>query len=176
VAGERRHIKLENHGEIHRRIVCRSRLDAVGEMHLGADPVIVVIAMGKIHAIGDSQQLQLGRAAARASRSKRATPSGSRARPAGSTLMATSRFNRVSRARQTSPIPPRPSSSTISKLPSLAPALSALNRRQRGTFQEGLGLLIRQRLHYGAEFGIFRARLRQECSALLRRLRQRGLI
>ena len=50
------------------------------------------------------------------------------------------------------------------------------DRRQRSAFQKRIGLLIQQRLHLGAELRIVRAGLRQECGALLRRLRQRGLI
>ena len=37
-------------------------------------------------------------------------------------------------------------------------------------------MLIEQRLNLGAELGIVGTHLHQECSALLRRLRQRGLI
>ncbi len=49
-----------------------------------------------------------------ASRSKRAWRSGSSANPAGRNFSATSRPNRVSRARHTSPMPPAPSGATIS--------------------------------------------------------------
>ena len=86
----------------------------------------------------------------------------------GSTLMPTSRFSRASRARQTSPIPPRPSNSTISKLPSLPPALNALIVDRGRAFQEGIGLLIQQRLHLCAQVRIVRTGLRQERGALLR--------
>ena len=47
-----------------------------------------------------------------ASRSKRASRSGSAANAAGSTLMATSRLSFVSVARYTSPMPPAPSGPT----------------------------------------------------------------
>ncbi len=47
----------------------------------------------------------------------------------GSTLIATSRPSRVSRARYTSPIPPAPASDNISYGPSLAPAVSAIDAR-----------------------------------------------
>src|ERR1022692_2367162 len=95
----------------------------------------------------------------------------SRARPADSTLMATSRFNRASRARQTSPMPPRPSSSTISKLPQLRARAQRFDRRKRGTFQEEIGLLVQEGLHFAAELRIVRTGLQEECGALLRRLR-----
>ena len=53
-------------------------------------------------------------ATARASRSKRDRARGSPRAAPGSTLIATSRPSRVSRARYTSPIPPAPSGDTIS--------------------------------------------------------------
>jgi hypothetical protein len=49
-----------------------------------------------------------------ASRSKRCRDSGEAERCTGSTLIATVRSSRVSRARYTSPIPPAPSGDTIS--------------------------------------------------------------
>src|SRR5262245_36835398 len=60
----------------------------------------------------------------RASRSNRASRSGSVANSWGSILIATSRPSRESRARYTSPIPPAPSGATISYAPSLAPEVS----------------------------------------------------
>ncbi len=50
----------------------------------------------------------------RASRSNRVRRSGSAASSAGSTLIATSRLRRSSRARYTSPIPPAPIGARIS--------------------------------------------------------------
>src|SRR5262249_26864727 len=58
----------------------------------------------------------------RASRSKRASRSGSFAKPSGSALIATVRSSRVSRARYTSPIPPAPSGARISNAPMREPA------------------------------------------------------
>ena len=51
-----------------------------------------------------------------------------------------------------------------------------LDPRRRSAFQKRIGLLVQQRLHLAAELRIVRTRLRQECGAFLRRLRQRGLI
>src|SRR5205085_4526595 len=65
--------------------------------------------------------------AARASRSKRFSRSGSDASPAGSTLIATSRPSRGSRARYTSPIPPTPSGESTSYGPRRAPAESVID-------------------------------------------------
>jgi hypothetical protein len=56
-----------------------------------------------------------------ASRSSRCRRTGSEDKLAGSTLIATSRSRRVSRARYTSPMPPAPSGETISYGPSLVP-------------------------------------------------------
>src|SRR5580658_6144475 len=61
-----------------------------------------------------------------ASRSKRASLSGSCARAAGRILIATSRSSLVSRARYTSPIPPAPIGARISYGPSLAPTDSGI--------------------------------------------------
>src|SRR6188508_756702 len=69
--------------------------------------------------------------AARASLSSRATRSGSRASVWGSTLSATSRPRRQSRARYTSPMPPAPSEVTISYLPSRAPEENGMARIYR---------------------------------------------
>src|SRR4026208_1748530 len=57
-----------------------------------------------------------------ASRWKRSRNSAFNARCSGSTLMATSRPSRVSRALYTSPIPPAPSGASISKCPIFIPA------------------------------------------------------
>src|SRR5215469_14799448 len=57
-----------------------------------------------------------------ASRSNRASRSGSWARAEGSTLIATSRSSLVSRARYTSPIPPAPIGARISYGPNFSPA------------------------------------------------------
>src|SRR5262249_40524832 len=59
--------------------------------------------------------------AARASFSKRFNREGSAETSAGRTLIATSRARRVSRARQTSPIPPAPSGPSVSYGPSRTP-------------------------------------------------------
>src|SRR5215510_3041362 len=60
----------------------------------------------------------------RASRSRRSSLAGWLVNASGSTLIATSRCSRVSRARYTSPIPPRPSSATISNGPTGVPGAS----------------------------------------------------
>src|SRR2546425_2924332 len=65
-------------------------------------------------------------AAARASFSNRPRRSASPEKAAGRILMATSRPRRGSRARYTSPMPPVPTSDTISYGPSLAPAEKAI--------------------------------------------------
>src|SRR5260370_15645336 len=57
----------------------------------------------------------------RASRSNRSRRSGSSARCAGRTLIATMRSRRVSRARYTSPIPPAPIAPVISYGPRVVP-------------------------------------------------------
>src|SRR5262245_45077095 len=64
--------------------------------------------------------------AARASFSNRFRREGSEATSAGSTLMATSRESRVSRARQTSPIPPAPRGERISYGFSREPGVRAI--------------------------------------------------
>src|SRR2546427_10339185 len=66
-------------------------------------------------------------ATARASRSNRASASGSEATCPGSTLIATSRPSRVSRARYTSPIPPAPSGARISYGPRWVPAARVID-------------------------------------------------
>src|SRR5438477_865320 len=66
--------------------------------------------------------------AACASRSKRCSREGSVATSGGSTLTATCRLNRVSRARYTSPMPPAPSVPTTSYGPSRAPATRDMPR------------------------------------------------
>src|SRR5262245_2257329 len=63
-------------------------------------------------------------ATALASRSNRARRSGSYMNGLGSTLMATSRSSRVSRARYTSPMPPEPSGAMLSDGPSRVEAAS----------------------------------------------------
>src|SRR5271154_95568 len=68
---------------------------------------------------------------------KRRSRSGSRAKPAGSTLMATSRFNRVSRARYTSPMPPAPSGDWISYGPSLVPTVRVICARNYSLPRKG---------------------------------------
>src|SRR3981081_2654171 len=67
-------------------------------------------------------------AMARASCSKRRRDSESAASASLSTLIATVRSSRVSRARYTSPIPPAPSGAAISYGPSLLPAASVMSR------------------------------------------------
>src|SRR5882762_2468927 len=64
--------------------------------------------------------------AARASCSKRRKRSLSEENAVGRILIATPRSKRASRARYTSPIPPAPSSSTISYGPSLVPEVRAI--------------------------------------------------
>jgi hypothetical protein len=51
---------------------------------------------------------------------------------------------------------PRPSSPTISKLPNFTPAGQHPGRRERSTFEKGIGLLIQQRLHFAADSIFFR--------------------
>src|SRR5262252_7618180 len=68
----------------------------------------------------------LSDAIACASRSKRCFISRSSAQCKGSTLMATVRSSRVSRARYTSPMPPAPTMSRISNVPSRVPAASVI--------------------------------------------------
>src|SRR5689334_1670321 len=68
--------------------------------------------------------------AARASDSKRRRRSASWAIAAGSTLSATSRRSRSSRARYTSPIPPVPRRERTSNWPSLVPASSGIEDRE----------------------------------------------
>ncbi len=65
-------------------------------------------------------------ATARASCSKRCRRSVSRAKDSGRIFKATSRPNRVSRARYTSPMPPAPSGATISYGPTLVPEVRAI--------------------------------------------------
>src|SRR5499425_2094808 len=65
-------------------------------------------------------------AAAFASCSKRCSRCGSEEKDAGRTLIATSRFNRGSRARYTSPIPPAPIADTISYGPRRVSLLIAI--------------------------------------------------
>src|SRR4029453_9262364 len=65
-------------------------------------------------------------ATARDSRSKRATASGFPATDGGTTLIATSRSRRRSRARYTSPMPPVPSGPRISYGPSRTPLCSMM--------------------------------------------------
>src|SRR5262249_51682672 len=60
-------------------------------------------------------------ASASASRRKRLTRSASRENSSGKIFIATSRFNFVSRARYTSPIPPLPRRAVISSEPSRVP-------------------------------------------------------
>src|SRR3954454_10835533 len=62
-----------------------------------------------------------------ASRVIRISRSRSWAKALGSTFNATSRFNRVSLARYTSPIPPTPSTETIVYGPMLVPAAKAMD-------------------------------------------------
>src|SRR5271168_3051704 len=64
-----------------------------------------------------------------ASRSKRARKSAFLLRCAGSTLIAISRSNRVSRARYTSPMPPAPSGATISYGPSFVRGTRGMSGR-----------------------------------------------
>src|SRR5262245_51742105 len=71
-------------------------------------------------------------ATAFASRSKRVTRSRSVANTDGSTLIATSRSSRTSRARYTSPMPPAPRARTTSYGPSVVPGLSATVRLRGG--------------------------------------------
>ena len=91
--------------------------------------------------------------AARASCTNRARRTGSATSAAGSTLMATSRSRRASRARYTSPIPPTPIVSTISYGPSLRPATDGASQpeprcrhEQRQTPRHG-GVRTRPRPH-----------------------------
>src|ERR1700689_5421812 len=60
---------------------------------------------------------------------KRRNRSGSRAKAAGKTLIATSRLSRASRARYTSPMPPAPTADTISYGPSFVPGVRAIRAR-----------------------------------------------
>src|ERR1700733_7592456 len=60
---------------------------------------------------------------------KRRNRSGSRAKAAGKTLIATSRLSRASRARYTSPMPPAPTADTISYGPSFVPGARAIRAR-----------------------------------------------
>src|SRR5580700_5834102 len=60
---------------------------------------------------------------------KRRNRSGSRAKAAGKTLIATSRLSRASRARYTSPMPPAPTGDTISYGPSFVPGVRAIRAR-----------------------------------------------
>jgi hypothetical protein len=64
-----------------------------------------------------------------ASVSKRALASGFTERSGDSTLIATSRPSRVSRARYTSPMPPAPSSATIEYGPSCVPGVIVIATR-----------------------------------------------
>src|SRR5271163_5082289 len=63
-----------------------------------------------------------------ASRSKRASRSGSRASASGKTLIATARSSFTSRARYTSPMPPAPSGAWISYGPKFVPELRVIRR------------------------------------------------
>src|SRR5215472_135941 len=73
-------------------------------------------------------------AAARASYSKRSKRSGSEVRNSGRILIATSRSNRVSRARYTSPIPPAPRGERISYCPRIAPGARVIRNTGDYTF------------------------------------------
>src|SRR5262249_29286857 len=73
-----------------------------------------------------------------ASRSKRCRISSLAERWPGSTLTATVRSSRVSRARYTSPIPPAPTDARISYGPSLVPACISVSIRPRGSVLEPL--------------------------------------
>src|SRR5271170_3878256 len=65
---------------------------------------------------------------------KRRNRSGSRAKAAGKTLIATSRLSRASRARYTSPMPPAPTADTISYGPSFVPGVRAIRARNYRLF------------------------------------------
>jgi hypothetical protein len=67
--------------------------------------------------------------AARASRLKRSRVCADTLAPPGKTLMATTRSSRVSLARYTSPMPPAPSSVSISYGPRRVPAVSDMGVR-----------------------------------------------
>src|SRR5579862_3820981 len=71
----------------------------------------------------------LSAAIVRASCSNRRSRSASVATASGSTLIATSRPSRVSRARYTSPMPPAPTGDVISYGPSLVPVASVMDAR-----------------------------------------------
>src|SRR5689334_17416119 len=83
-----------------------------------------------------------------ASRLKRAIRAASLAKVSGNSLMATSRFSLVSRARYTSPIPPAPSADRISYGPICEPAASdigvlILHQRELCTYTQIPGNQVR---------------------------------
>src|SRR5262245_43534134 len=133
---------------------------------------------------------------ARASRSKRWRRSGLRARCSGSTLMATVRSRRVSRARYTSPMPPAPRGASTSYGPSFAPLGKDMQGNRAARIAEETNESFRrrattapwhteamsvaegsavERLREAEEFFLKKAPVQSTLERLARRLEQEGI-